>query len=107
MQLEAEIRADPFQRADRFVEGWQQFQHHREDCSATATSEVRTQGRANKWHGMAKGLERDAQMESVLREHAHKLDLSLPPVWERGSSISHDLVQSLGLGRGRSLGMSR
>ncbi len=31
MQLEVEIRADPFQRADRFVEGWQQLQQHRQD----------------------------------------------------------------------------
>src|SRR3546814_3144463 len=31
MQLEAEIRSDPFQRADRFVEGWQQLQRQREE----------------------------------------------------------------------------
>jgi hypothetical protein len=30
MQLEAEIRTDPFKRADRFVEGWQKLQRHRE-----------------------------------------------------------------------------
>src|SRR3546814_4543031 len=31
MQVEAEIRIDPFQRADRFVEGWQQLrQQHQE-----------------------------------------------------------------------------
>jgi Ti-type conjugative transfer relaxase TraA len=106
MQLEAEIRGDPFQRADRFVEGWQQLKHHREELQRDGDSKGERKV-GEQMAVMAKSLERDPQMESVLREHAHKLDLSLPPVWERGSSISHDLVQSLGLGRGRSLGMSR
>lgn len=106
MQLEAEIRSDPFQRADRFVEGWQQMKQHRAELQRDGDSKgVRKVG--ERMASMAKSLERDPQMESVLREHAHKLDLSLPPMRERGSSISHDLVQSLGLERGRSLGMSR
>ncbi len=106
MQLEAEIRSDPFQRADRFVEGWQQMKQHREELQRDGDSKgARKVG--EHMAVMAKSLERDPQMESVLREHAHKLDLSLPPIRERGSSISHDLVQSLGLERGRSLGMSR
>ena len=106
MQLEAEIRTDPFKRADRFVEGWKQLRQHREelqrDGDFRGARKVGTQ-MAN----MAQSLERDPQMESVLREHAHKLDLSLPPMREQGSSISHDLIQSLGLDRGRGLGMSR
>lgn len=106
MQLEAEIRSDPYSRADRFVEGWQQLQQHREELQRDGNSKgARKVG--EQMAVMAKSLERDPQMESVLREHAHKLDLSLPPMRERGSSISHDLVQSLGLERGRSLGMSR
>ena len=106
MQLEAEIRSDPFQRADRFVEGWQQLKQHREGLQRDGDSKgARKVG--EHMAVMAKSLERDPQMESVLREHAHKLDLSLPPMRELGSSISHDLVQSLGLERGRSLGMSR
>src|SRR3546814_14412090 len=31
MNKEAEVRIDPFQRADRFVEGWQQLQRQREE----------------------------------------------------------------------------
>ncbi|KAK0350301.1 hypothetical protein LTR94_029593, partial [Friedmanniomyces endolithicus] len=31
MQAEAEIRIDPFQRADRFVEGWQQLQRQHQE----------------------------------------------------------------------------
>ncbi len=106
MQLEAEIRSDPFQRADRFVEGWQQMKQHRSDLQRDGDSKgARKVG--EQMASIAKSLERDPQMESVLREHAHKLDLSLPPMRERGSSISHELVRSLGLERGRSLGMSR
>jgi len=106
MQLEAEIRSDPFQRADRFVEGWQQMKQHRQELQRDGDSKgARKVG--EQMAVMAKSLERDPQMESVLREHAHKLDLSLPPMRDRGSSISHELVQSLGLERGRSLGMSR
>jgi hypothetical protein len=106
MQLEAEIRSDPFQRADRFVEGWQQLKHHREELQRDGNSKgARKVG--EHMAVMAKSLERDPQMESVLHDHAHKLDLSLPPMRERGSGISHELVQSLGLERGRSLCMSR
>ncbi len=82
------------------------MQQHREELQRDGNSKgARKVG--EQMAVMAKSLERDPQMESVLREHAHKLDLSLPPMRERGSSISHDLVQSLGLERGRSLGMSR
>ncbi|MDQ4419829.1 Ti-type conjugative transfer relaxase TraA [Sphingobium sp. DEHP117] len=106
MQLEAEIRSDPFKRADRFVEGWQQLKQHRDELQRAGDARgARKVG--EQMAGMAKSLERDPQMESVLCEHAHKLDLSLPPMRAEGSSISHDLVQSLGLNRGRGLGMSR
>ncbi|MEO6214579.1 MAG: Ti-type conjugative transfer relaxase TraA, partial [Sphingomonas sp.] len=63
MQLEAEIRADPFQRADKFVEGWQQLQRHREDLQRDGDFRGARKV-SGQMAGMAKSLERDAQVES-------------------------------------------
>jgi len=102
MQLEAEIRADPFQRADRFVEGWQQLQRHREDLQRDG--DFRGAKRvAQEMHGMAKGLERDAQMESVLRGRTRELGIDM----EMGRSLARDLADSVPFDHGRNLGMSR
>ena len=102
MQLEAEIRADPFQRADRFVEGWQQLQRHREDLQRDG--DFRGAKRvAQEMHGMAKGLERDAQMESVLRGRTRELGIDM----EMGRSLVRDLADSVPFDHGRNLGMSR
>lgn len=102
MQLEAEIRADPFQRADRFVEGWQQLQRHREDLQRDG--DFRGAKRvAQDMHGMARGLERDAQMESVLRGRTRELGIDM----EMGRSLSRDLAASVPFDHGRNLGISR
>ena len=102
MQLEAEIRADPFQRADRFVEGWQQLQRHREDLQRDG--DFRGAKRvAQEMHGMAKGLERDAQMESVLRGRTRELGIDM----EMGRSLVRDIADSVPFDHGRNLGMSR
>src|SRR3546814_8183481 len=53
--------------------------------------------------GMAKSLERDAQMESVLRARKPELGLHI----ETGRQLSHDLASSVGIEVARGLGMSR
>jgi hypothetical protein len=50
---------------------------------------------------MAKGLERDPQMESILRNRKLELGITL----ESTRSLGDDLTFSLGLGRGRGLGI--
>jgi hypothetical protein len=50
---------------------------------------------------MAKGLERDPQMESILRNRKLELGISV----ESTRSLGDDLAFSLGLGRGRGLGI--
>lgn len=104
MQLEAGIRTDPDKRADRFVEDWRQLGRHREELhhdgdfrGARKVSEQMA--------GMAKSLERDAQVESILRGRKQELGIS----FETGRQLSHDLASSVGIemGRGRDLGMSR
>ncbi len=100
MQAEAELRTDANLRADRFVANWRQLERQR----------LRLEHGGN-WHeaqtirnhmgGLAKGLERDAQVESILRNRRIELGLQV----SRGASISHDLMEYLG--RGRSRGLSR
>ena len=101
MQLEAEIRIDPYSRADRFVEGWQQLQRQREDLvrggdlrGATRVAESMT--------GMAKSLERDAQLESVLGGRSRELGLEISR--DMGRSLSRDLANSIPFDQVRDLG---
>ena len=53
--------------------------------------------------GMAKSLERDAQMESVLRGRTRELGIDM----EMGRSLVRDLADSVPFDHGRNLGMSR
>ncbi|CAL4867349.1 ATP-dependent RecD-like DNA helicase [Asticcacaulis sp. MM231] len=103
LQMEAEIRADPMKRADRFIDDWRQMDARRvgaERSGDTATANhVRDQMGA-----MAKSLERDPQMESLLRNQRLALGLSSSGAgWDMERSLSHDLGASIGLGRSRGL----
>lgn len=106
MQLEAEIRIDPFQRADRFVEGWQQLQQHHADLVRDGNLRG-AKSAAQQMVGMAKSLERDAQLESILRPRSR--DLGLERSENIARSLSHDLAASIPHEHVRSIsrGMSR
>jgi len=74
-EVEAEIRADPSLRADRFVQRWRELDRQRARFA-----------RDNDWQDerkirdsmgvMAKSLERDPQMEPILRNRSR--DLGIP-----------------------------
>ncbi|AZS22319.1 Ti-type conjugative transfer relaxase TraA [Caulobacter sp. FWC26] len=100
LQLEAEVRADPRLRADRFVERWQGLERQRtafhREGDMTGTRQVK-----ERMGAMAKNLERDPQIESLLR--GRRAELGLPP--EIGRSIGRGLIEYLGIGRGRGLGV--
>jgi hypothetical protein len=101
MQLEAEIRADPVQRADRFVSDWQRLGQAR--LAMQREGDVKgAQRMTNQMSGMAKGLERDAQVESLLRNRTRELGLGK----ELTRELSRDLAASLSFERSRSIGMS-
>ncbi len=104
MQLEAEIRADPFQRADRFVEGWQQLQRQHQDLVRDGDFRG-AKTTAQQMADMAKSLQRDAQLESVLGLRTRDLGLELPE--RTGRSLSGTLADSISFTRDRSLGLSR
>jgi Ti-type conjugative transfer relaxase TraA len=104
LQLEAEVRADPRLRADRFVERWQGLERrgsalHRAG-DRTGADQVR-----DCLGAMAKSLERDPQVESLLRGRRAQLGLGAGAEHPTGHGLSHDLVASLGRGRGRGLGL--
>jgi hypothetical protein len=104
IQLEAEIRADPFQRADRFVEGWQQLQRQHQDLVRDGDFRG-AKTTVQHMSDMAKSLQRDAQLESVLGLRSRDLGLELPE--RTGRSLSGALADSIPFTRDRSLGLSR
>ncbi|WP_395445115.1 Ti-type conjugative transfer relaxase TraA [Caulobacter sp. UC70_42] len=100
LQLEAEVRSDPSLRADRFVQRWQGLERqrtalHREGDMSGARQVKESMG------AMAKSLERDPQVESLLR--GRRAELGLPS--NMGRSVGQGLSEYLGIGRGRGLGI--
>ena len=103
MSQEAELRADPYSRADRFVEGWQQLRQAQEELRRDG--DFRGARRVGQeLAGMAKSLERDAQVESLLL--GRNQELGIHDV-DMGRSLARDLADSVPFDHGRDLGMSR
>ena len=100
MQLEAEIRVDPAQRADRFVNDWQRLGRVRETMQRDGDMAGARQV-SSRMVDMTKGLERDAQVESLVRGRAH--ELGVKP--ELGRDLARDLAASITMERSRSIGM--
>lgn len=87
-------------RADVFVDQWQrqsqQYRALRKNGSSAASDKVRAS-----LVGMAKGLERDPQLESLLANRRPQLGLDAMST----KPLSQDLQKSLGLSRGLGMGM--
>jgi Ti-type conjugative transfer relaxase TraA len=102
LQLETEMRINPARRADRFVERWQELkQTSQHQYQAGDMSGCRATRSA--MGDMARGLERDPQMESILANRKRELGIS----FETGRRLGHELAFAHGidLGRGRGLGI--
>ncbi|QNG47731.1 Ti-type conjugative transfer relaxase TraA [Sphingobium yanoikuyae] len=106
MQAEAEIRIDPFRRADRFVEGWQQLQRQHQELVRDGNFRA-AKTTAQHMADLAKSLERDAQLESVLGLRSRELGLEIGQ--DMGRSIGRDLAASIPFDHGRDMsrGMER
>jgi Ti-type conjugative transfer relaxase TraA len=102
MKLEAEIRINPQLRADRFVQNWRHLDGQRRDAYARGDHPVMHRVREH-MGAMADGLQRDPQLESVLA--GRKRDLGISIEFDRGQGIGSDLMNTIGLGRGRGLGL--
>lgn len=102
MAHEAKVRADPAMRADRFVERWQGLRHQR-GAAERAGDHAGAEKAGGAMRGMAKGLERDPQVESLLKGRRQELGLQME--MGRARTIGAELVQQLEISRDR--GMSR
>ena len=102
LQLETEIRTDPGRRADRFVERWRELgqtsqrQYQVGDMSGYKATRAAM-------GDMAKSLERDPQLESILANRKRDLGIGA----ESGRRLGLELAFSHGidLGRGRGIGL--
>ncbi|MBZ9794282.1 Ti-type conjugative transfer relaxase TraA [Mesorhizobium sp. ES1-4] len=104
LQLETEIRTgmdnDPGRRADRFVERWQkldrtsQGQYLAGDMSGYKSTR-------SAMSDMAKSLERDPQLESLLANHKKALGIQI----ESGRRLGVELMFNHGIGSGRGIGI--
>ena len=97
---ESEMRTNPRYRADHFVERWQSLDERRtelrHDGHYSAARECRSA-----MADMAKSLERDPQLESLLANRRRELGIAI-----KGSEgVGMDLLDSIGLGRKRGIGI--
>jgi hypothetical protein len=102
LQFETEIRINPNRLADRFVEHWQRLdQASQRQYQAGDMPGYRATRSA--MGDMARGLERDPQMESILANRKIELGIS----FETGRRLGLELAfaHGLDLGRGRGLGL--
>ena len=101
---EAKVRTDPALRAERFVSDWRALQSRRQALEDKLDKGGEFKRVDERMKGMVKGLERDPQVESLLRGKRKELGLErtgnvpLP-------SLRGELIQSLV--RGRTLGLGR
>ncbi len=75
LQLETELRTDPSRRADRFVERWQKLDHtsQRQYQAGDMSGYKATRSAMG---DMAKSLERDPQLESILANRKRDLGIA-------------------------------
>ncbi|MCP3462616.1 Ti-type conjugative transfer relaxase TraA [Bradyrhizobium sp. CCGUVB23] len=102
LQLETELRTNPSRRADRFVERWQTLDHtSRRQYQAGDMSGYKATRSA--MGDMAKNLERDPQLESILANRKRDLGIA----FESGRRLSQELAFTHGIdiGRGRGIGI--
>jgi hypothetical protein len=102
LQLETELRTGPSRRADRFVERWQKLDQasQRQYQAGDISSYKATRSAMG---NMAKILERDPQLESILANRKQELGVA----FESGRRLGQELAFTHGIdiGRGRGIGI--
>jgi Ti-type conjugative transfer relaxase TraA len=100
LQLETELRTNPSRRADRFVERWQKLdQTSQRQYQAGDMSGYKATRSA--MGDMAKSLERDPQLESILANRKQELGIA----FESGRRLGQELAFTHGIDIGRGLGI--
>ena len=102
LQLETELRTDPARRADRFVERWRELDHTslRQYQAGDMSGYKATRSVMG---DMAKRLERDPQLESILTTRKRELGIAFESGRRLGAALA--FVHGIDLGRGRGLGL--
>jgi hypothetical protein len=101
---ERDVRSDPELRADRFVERWNKL---RAGAQRAYVSGDLDQRRAHQdgMRDMARSLERDPQMESILANRKQQLGISFDSGRKLGAELAFHEGFDLGRGRGLGIGM--
>ncbi len=94
--------AVPNVRADRFVARWQELQAERRELRGWKHDEARGKVEGE-MRGMAKGLEHDPQVESVLRNRTKELGIG--PIG-REQTVAREMERQLSQGRSQGLGLN-
>ena len=100
MKAEQEIRETGQDRANQFVTRWQKLKE-RAQTSHESGDMTRHQSARSKMAGMAEGLERDPQLESLLANRKRELGIDIAS----GRSLGRELALSHGLDLGRRRGL--
>ena len=103
MDRERAAQADPNVRADRFIERWQELQVQRRELRGWQHDEARGKVEGE-MRGMGKSLERDPQLESVLRNRSQELGISHI---RQGQTIAREMERQVSQGRSQSIGYER
>ena len=100
LQLETELRIHPERRADHFVERWQKLhQTRQQQYQAGDMSGYRATRSA--MGDMARSLERDPQLESVLANRKRELGIAFDSGRRLGLELA--FTHGIDLGRGRGI----
>ena len=102
LQLETELRTDPRARAVRFVERWQKLDR-RSDAQYRAGDYAGYETSRKAMTDMARSLQRDPQLESLLANRKHALGLDA--TYDSSRRLGRELAFHHGLERGRSPGL--
>ncbi len=103
MDRERAALADPSVRANRFIERWQELQAERR----TLTTGWHVEARAkidSQMKGLTKSLERDPQLESVLRNRAQELGITHI---RQSQNLAREMERHITQSRSQSLGLER
>ena len=106
MKRENAALQDPNVRAERFVERWQELQGQRRELRGWQHDEARGKVESQ-MNGMTKSLERDPQVDSILRNR--RQELGIGQELRRGQSIARQLQDEMTRGHrlSRGIGMER
>ena len=106
MKRENAALQDPNVRAERFVERWQELQGQRRELRGWQHDDARAKVESQ-MNGLTKSLERDPQVDSILRNR--RQELGIGQELRRGQSIAHQLQEEMTRGQrlSRGIGMER